>query len=459
MTAAGVIIAVMMVHAMPIMVQLAILAAAAQSSPAGSCEHCDEACRVALRPVHCRGIDAHGVPILPPPSCSRAALRTYCSSQSPAAAPPPPLLTPQVVVAVGPGANAQESWAAYTLAAGLGLAMGGPSHPYDYCAHPFSGGSTGKCGVVTPADVGNRSAIYVGSRAAAMAGLHPTAAEVQTIGDDGFLCSASYAGSAFRVALMGGSDPISGTPTPRGTINAVFIYLHRLGLRWWTPYKDVDPTWTGPGIGRGLSFGMNLVMPACQGRRMFVPRFQYRSILSHGIMVGTQAATWNVQNHLNGGGDRTGDCKPLVIPASMGGMEMFTNDSCAASVYSLVAPVSCTPPPYPGHPPGSKPGFCHEPTRGHFHDHPEYFSLLSPSAPSNASCATAAGAQHCIRAHNVSLDSADPARPGSGWRVGGAPGKGPWQAQLCMSNMEMVSMHTGLTQHSDLVELFSTQNS
>ena len=31
----------------------------------------------------------------------------------------PPLLTPKVVVAVGPGASKQESWAAYSLAAGL----------------------------------------------------------------------------------------------------------------------------------------------------------------------------------------------------------------------------------------------------------------------------------------------------------------------------------------------------
>ena len=92
--------------------------------------------------------------------------------------------------------------------------------------------------------------------------------------------------------------------------------------------------------------------------------------------------------------------------------------------------------------------------RGHFHDHPEYYSLLSPSAPSNASCAAAAGAPYCIRAHNLSMDSADPHRPApkpnplspcnplsispcSGWRVGGVPGKGPWQAQLCMSSMEM----------------------
>ena len=29
----------------------------------------------------------------------------------------PPLLTPKVVVAVGPGASKQESWAAYSLAA------------------------------------------------------------------------------------------------------------------------------------------------------------------------------------------------------------------------------------------------------------------------------------------------------------------------------------------------------
>jgi hypothetical protein len=371
-------------------------------------------------------------------ACARCDQR-FSSGAPPAATATPPLLTPEVVVAVGPGASAQESWAAYLLAAGRGLAMGGPAHPYKFCAITTSGGPTGKCGVVAPADVGNRSAILVGLQAAAAVGLHPTAPELRAVKDDGFLCSAFYTGggSAYRVALTGGL-----ADNRRGTINAVMVYMHRLGLRWWTPWKDVDPTWTGPGIGRGLAFGMKLQLPGCQGRRLFTPLFQYRSIQSYGILESSQAAVWNVQNHLNGGADRTGECNPLIIPASMGGSQMFTNDTCASSVYGLVAPVPCTPPPWPGHPPGSKPGFCHEPTAGHFADHPEFFSLLSPSAPSNASCATTP--EHCIRAHNLSLDSADPNRPGSppghllpGWRVGGVPGKGPYEAQLCMSNLEM----------------------
>jgi hypothetical protein len=37
------------------------------------------ACHAVLRPVHCRGLDARGVPILPPPACSHAELQTYCS--------------------------------------------------------------------------------------------------------------------------------------------------------------------------------------------------------------------------------------------------------------------------------------------------------------------------------------------------------------------------------------------
>jgi hypothetical protein len=35
-------------------------------------------CRAALRPVHCQGIDGHGVPVLTPPSCSREELQAYC---------------------------------------------------------------------------------------------------------------------------------------------------------------------------------------------------------------------------------------------------------------------------------------------------------------------------------------------------------------------------------------------
>jgi hypothetical protein len=315
--------------------------------------------------------------------CTDADLDAFCTARAPAGGPPaPPLLNPAVVVAVGPGANEQESWAAYMLAAGLGLAMGGPAHPYDFCSHPFAGGSTGKCGVVTPAEVGNRSAIFVGTRAAAAAGLNASGA-ANSVGGDGFLCSTSWEdpstqaeelyatpiSGTFRVALTGGLGR-DGAPTPRGTINAVQTFLHRLGLRWWTPYKDVDPTWTGPGIARGLSFGMRLAIPGCHKigdtpmesvGHVFKPRFEYRSILSKGILSSTQSAIWNVQNHLNGGADRTGNCKSLVIPKSMGGMMMFTNGTCASSVYTLLPPASCTPPPWPGHPPGSKPGFCHEP--------------------------------------------------------------------------------------------------
>lgn len=299
----------------------------------------------------CEGKQQHHLRVA---GCTEQDIQLYCGDGSNTA---PPLLTPEVVVAVAPGASEQESWAAYMLAAGLGLALGGPTDPYKYCSHPFAGGSTGKCGVVHPADVGNRSAIYVGLQAATDAGLHPSDAELRAVGEDGFLCSASYTGSAFRVALTGAA-----LSPRRGTINAVMVYLNRLGLRWWTPWKDVDPTWDGPGMKRGETFGMNLTMPGCQGRRLFTPAFQYRSILSKGVMSSSQSSVWNVQNHLNGGGDRTGNCKPLIMPASMGGLQMFSNGTCAASVYVLVPPLSCTPPPWPGHPPGSKPGFCHVPS-------------------------------------------------------------------------------------------------
>ena len=53
---------------------LPLLVLVAVNVPA--CEHCDETCRAELRPVHCRGIDARGIPaVLPPPSCSRAVLQ------------------------------------------------------------------------------------------------------------------------------------------------------------------------------------------------------------------------------------------------------------------------------------------------------------------------------------------------------------------------------------------------
>ena len=59
----------------------------------------------------------------------------------------------------------------------------------------------------------------------------------------------------------------------------------------------------------------------------------------------TAADMWWVQNHLNGGGDRTGNYLSTVIPFEMGGQLMFSNDSCTSTIYTFVPPVTTVPTP------------------------------------------------------------------------------------------------------------------
>ena len=106
-----------------------------------------------------------------------------------------------------------------------------------------------------------------------------------------------------------------------------------------------------------------------------------------------------------------------VIPPQFGGQMMYSNDTCTSSVFALLPPIDihwthnnhCV-------------GECH--LHGHFHEHPEFYSLLARDPLQNRSCATQAGADaNCSRAWNVSLQ--------------GVPGQGFWNTELCMSNPQM----------------------
>lgn len=158
---------------------------------------------------------------------------------------------------------------------------------------------------------------------------------------------------------------------------------------------------------------------------MFEPAFEYRAVLSRDFGPWTFAANdqatpqrWHVANHVNGGGDRTGNFIPTVIPEAMGGMMMYSNDTCTSSVYALVPPLTSV-----QHHTNHCQGDCT--IDGHYHNHPEWYSLLSSTASRNTTCAkpTAHTPAGCMRAWNASL--------------AGVPGQGPWNMELCMSNQEM----------------------
>ena len=145
----------------------------------------------------------------------------------------------------------------------------------------------------------------------------------------------------------------------------------------------------------------------------------------HGINGTTDAQKlWWVANHMNGGGDHTGNTPYPLLPDYMGGEVMLSNDTTTSTVYTLVPPVT----------------FQHWGSfyEGQFDQHPEWYSLLhKPQLKDDDSpChehhhhGRHADAAACVRTHNLSGTTA----------CGPAPGKDntayPF-AQLCMSNPAM----------------------
>lgn len=131
--------------------------------------------------------------------------------------------------------------------------------------------------------------------------------------------------------------------------------------------------------------------------------------------VGTEprvAPHAGVTNHMNGGGDRTGNFISPVIPFEMGGQMMFSNDSCTSSIFSLVPPVSTV---HKG-----------SVNQGQFDANPEWYSLLpvQPATPFGSGdgheCVKTPSS--CVRSWNISAT--------------GVPGAAGF-ASLCLSNRSM----------------------
>jgi hypothetical protein len=210
--------------------------------------------------------------------------------------------------------------------------------------------------------------------------------------------------------LTGGLNRTDG-PEPRGTINAVFEYLHLIGFRFYTPYSadshgEFDSTKPKP----------SAVFPSCAGLKSS-PSFTYRSAIVHNLLDSCancpqKRATdrWWVANHMNGGGDRTGNYISTVIPFEMGGQLMFSNDTCTSSIFSLVPPVTSI----------------HKGSYdvGQYDAHPEWFSLL----PRHPAIKTSDG-RECIKSPSSCVRS---------WNISdlGVPGQ-PGLASLCLSNPAM----------------------
>lgn len=132
-------------------------------------------------------------------------------------------------------------------------------------------------------------------------------------------------------------------------------------------------------------------MPACDG--VHRPSFDYRCVDSRSS-AGVHAVGWAVQNHQNGGGDRTGNFVPQIIPPQMGGAVMFSNDTTTSTVFALVPPLDGR----------GGDGAIYV---GQYDAHPEYYSLLPPT-PNRSSdgneCIDAPSS--CVRSHNSSVQGA-----------------------------------------------------
>ncbi len=107
--------------------------------------------------------------------------------------------------------------------------------------------------------------------------------------------AAKLADPSFKVDDLGadglvirtvGNDLILAGGQPRGTLYAVYEFLHRQGCRWWTPKAATIPS------------KKTLDVPAMDVR--FVPRFEYREPFWFDAFDGD----WAVRNHANGATER-----------------------------------------------------------------------------------------------------------------------------------------------------------
>ena len=103
-----------------------------------------------------------------------------------------------------------------------------------------------------------------------------------------------------------------GGAEPRGTVNGVFEYLRVIGFRWWTPNATSLPQHKPSA----------LALPACDGvhrptisrsRKIEAPDLHTLEMPNPAGANGTTDAQklWWVANHLNGGGDHTGNVRAM----------------------------------------------------------------------------------------------------------------------------------------------------
>ena len=242
-------------------------------------------------------------------SCGSTVADMFCSGAEP---PAPLVMSGELVVAVAPGAASQELWAAQQLAKWMGAMPGAARN----CSAKFPNCAPA---IVAPTEVGQAPAVFVGVGAAQAAGVPH--AELHSLGRDAFRCS--FTARSGNLVLTGGLNRTDGAE-PRGTINAVFEYLRLIGFKFYTPYSadsygQFDSTQPEP----------NASLPSC-ARLKSKPSFDYRSVSIHNLLDSCSTCPqakatdlWWVQNHMNGGGDRTGNYISTVIPFEMGGQLMY----------------------------------------------------------------------------------------------------------------------------------------
>ena len=227
----------------------------------------------------------------------------------------------------------------------------------------------------------------------------------------------------------------------------MFEYLRHIGFRFYTPlsadsHGAFDRTKPEP----------TAVFPSCAGLKT-APSFDYRSVSIHNLLDScaagcpkpTAADVWWVQNHQNGGGDRTGNYISTVIPFEMGGQLMYSNDTCTSSIFSLVPPTTAI----------HKGSY----NVGQFDAHPEWYSLLpkQPAAQTSDGRECVDDPSSCVRSWNISHLGV-PGRKGFASLCLSDPGMRRYMAEHALQKLRWDAANLGGVQLIDLADNDATDD-
>jgi hypothetical protein len=174
--------------------------------------------------------------------------------------------------------------------------------------------------------------IVVGAGAAAPA-LPNSVIERLSGRPEAYACRSSWGAHNAQATAEGALATVSltgGTAQPRGTLNAVFEFLHSVGFRFWNaahPNRPALSTLPAP----------QATVPGCD--HVFEPPIEYRLFNAH--TVGAGDPLWRVQTHMSG----AMDAEIPALPAEQGGGIGYVNGTtncrtgADASFLSFLSPM------------------------------------------------------------------------------------------------------------------------